>query len=133
MIYPADPLAAVGREAAQKALASGLLVAIPTDTVYVLAVDPFVPGASDRLFELVERSREQDLPVARKVVLQVNSDEEIGSTSSRELIEETAPRPFGEASSSCYSAGHLRGPTDLGQVTELHAVSIVRGGFGCCF
>ncbi len=63
MIYPADPLGAEGREAAQKALASGLLVAIPTDTVYVLAVDPFVPGAADRLFELVERPREQDLPV----------------------------------------------------------------------
>ena len=53
MIYPADPLGAVGREAAQKALASGLAVALPTDTVYVLAVDPFVPGASDRLFELL--------------------------------------------------------------------------------
>jgi len=63
VIYPADPLGAVGREAAQKALASGLAVALPTDTVYVLAVDPFVPGASDRLFELVERPREQDLPV----------------------------------------------------------------------
>src|SRR3989475_3440164 len=63
MIYPADPIGAEGREAAQKALAAGLIVAIPTDTVYVLAVDPFVPGASDRLFELVGRSREQDLPV----------------------------------------------------------------------
>ena len=52
MIYPADPLGPEGREAAQKALASGLAVAVPTDTVYVLAVDPFVPGASDRLFEL---------------------------------------------------------------------------------
>src|ERR1019366_6025236 len=34
--------------------------------------------------------REQDLPVARKVVLQVNSDEEIGSPSSRTLTEEAA-------------------------------------------
>jgi glutamate carboxypeptidase len=34
--------------------------------------------------------REQDLPVARKVVLQVNSDEEIGSPSSRALTEEGA-------------------------------------------
>jgi glutamate carboxypeptidase len=34
--------------------------------------------------------REQDLPVARKVVLQVNSDEEIGSPSSRALTEEAA-------------------------------------------
>jgi L-threonylcarbamoyladenylate synthase len=63
VIYPADPLGAEGREAAQKALAAGLAVAVPTDTVYVLAVDPFVPGASDRLFELVGRPREQGLPV----------------------------------------------------------------------
>jgi tRNA threonylcarbamoyl adenosine modification protein (Sua5/YciO/YrdC/YwlC family) len=63
MIYPADPLGPEGREAAHKALAAGLCVAIPTDTVYVLAVDPFVPGAADRLFELVGRSREQDLSV----------------------------------------------------------------------
>ena len=34
--------------------------------------------------------RAQDLPVARKVVLQVNSDEEIGSPSSRALTEEAA-------------------------------------------
>jgi L-threonylcarbamoyladenylate synthase len=63
VIYPADPLGPAGREAAHKALAAGLVVAVPTDTVYVLAVDPFVPGASDRLFELVGRSREQSLPV----------------------------------------------------------------------
>jgi glutamate carboxypeptidase len=34
--------------------------------------------------------RERDIPVARKVVLQVNSDEEIGSPSSRALTERTA-------------------------------------------
>lgn len=34
--------------------------------------------------------RERDLPIARKVVLQVNSDEEIGSPSSRTLTEKTA-------------------------------------------
>ena len=34
--------------------------------------------------------REQDVPVARKVVLQVNSDEEVGSASSRALTEEAA-------------------------------------------
>ena len=34
--------------------------------------------------------REQDIPVARKVVLQVNSDEEVGSGSSRALTEEAA-------------------------------------------
>jgi len=34
--------------------------------------------------------REQDRPIARKVILQVNSDEEVGSLSSRPLTEETA-------------------------------------------
>jgi glutamate carboxypeptidase len=34
--------------------------------------------------------RERDIPIARKVVLQVNSDEEIGSPSSRSLTERTA-------------------------------------------
>ena len=35
--------------------------------------------------------RELDLPIARRVVLQVNSDEEIGSPSSRPLTEAAAP------------------------------------------
>jgi glutamate carboxypeptidase len=34
--------------------------------------------------------REQDIPVARKVLLQVNSDEEVGSLSSRPLTEKNA-------------------------------------------
>lgn len=38
----------------------------------------------------VETLRELDLPVARRVVLQLNSDEEVGSESSRALTEEAA-------------------------------------------
>ena len=34
--------------------------------------------------------REQDIPVTRKVILQVNADEEVGSASSRPLTEEAA-------------------------------------------
>jgi L-threonylcarbamoyladenylate synthase len=45
------------------ALAEGLPVGIPTDTVYGLAVDPFVPGASDRVFQAKRRPRDVDLPV----------------------------------------------------------------------
>jgi tRNA threonylcarbamoyl adenosine modification protein (Sua5/YciO/YrdC/YwlC family) len=52
-----------GIEAAGRALASGGVVAIPTDTVYGLAVDPFRPGATDRLFALKSRPREVRLPV----------------------------------------------------------------------
>jgi glutamate carboxypeptidase len=36
--------------------------------------------------------RDLDIPVARNVVLQINSDEEVGSESSRELIEKNARR-----------------------------------------
>jgi L-threonylcarbamoyladenylate synthase len=94
MIYPADPLQAKGREAAQKALAAGLCIAIPTDTVYVLAVDPFVPGASDRLFELVERSREQDLPVLVGSVWQALKLATSVPAASRRLMDRCWPGPL---------------------------------------
>jgi tRNA threonylcarbamoyl adenosine modification protein (Sua5/YciO/YrdC/YwlC family) len=94
MIYPADPLQAEGREAAQKALAAGLIVAIPTDTVYVLAVDPFVPGASDRLFELAGRSREQDLPVFVASVWQALKLATSVPDASRRLMDRCWPGPL---------------------------------------
>lgn len=40
----------------------------------------------------IEALRELDLPVRRKVVLQLNSDEEVGSESSRPLTEDTAKK-----------------------------------------
>jgi L-threonylcarbamoyladenylate synthase len=48
---------------AVEALAAGSVVAIPTDTVYGLAVDPFVPGAVDRLFEVKGRPRDVPIPL----------------------------------------------------------------------
>jgi L-threonylcarbamoyladenylate synthase len=50
-------------ERAVRALAGGLVVAMPTDTVYGLAVDPRNPEAVARLFALKERPREVALPV----------------------------------------------------------------------
>ena len=94
MIYPGDPLQAEGREAAQKALAAGLCVAIPTDTVYVLAVDPFVPGASDRLFELAERPREQDLAVLVASVWQALKLATSVPAASRRLMDRFWPGPL---------------------------------------
>ena len=44
-------------------LRAGGVVAIPTDTVYGLAVDPSVPGATDALFALKARPQTLDLPV----------------------------------------------------------------------
>ena len=48
---------------AGRALAQGLVIAVPTDTVYGLAVDPSQPGATDRLFRLKGRPREVQVPV----------------------------------------------------------------------
>jgi L-threonylcarbamoyladenylate synthase len=48
---------------AVRALAQGLPVGIPTDTVYGLAVDPFRPGATDRIFQAKRRPRDVNLPV----------------------------------------------------------------------
>lgn len=53
--------AAVAR--AVEALEAGLVVALPTDTVYGVAVDPSRPGATDRLFEAKGRPRSVVLPV----------------------------------------------------------------------
>ena len=48
---------------ALRALSRGRPVGIPTDTVYGLAVDPFRPGATDRLFAAKRRPRDVNLPV----------------------------------------------------------------------
>jgi len=48
---------------ASRVLQGGWPVAIPTDTVYGLAVDPFRPGATDRVFEAKCRPRDLHLPM----------------------------------------------------------------------
>src|SRR5215217_3942048 len=58
MIVPADAV-----EEAVLALAAGQPIGIPTDTVYGLAVDPYRPGATDRVFAAKRRPREVSLPV----------------------------------------------------------------------
>ena len=58
-----DPPPAAAMDEAGRALRSGQVVAVPTDTVYGLAVDPFGTGAADRLFAAKHRPREVHLPV----------------------------------------------------------------------
>lgn len=64
-ILPAvgDPPPDAALAVAIDALMEGQIVAIPTDTVYGLAVDPFAPGATDRIFEAKRRPRDVVLPV----------------------------------------------------------------------
>jgi L-threonylcarbamoyladenylate synthase len=62
----ADVLDAGGAVALQRAaavLAAGAVLGVPTDTVYGLAADPFVPGATEGLFAAKGRPRSVELPV----------------------------------------------------------------------
>ena len=65
MIVPAvgDPPPPTAVLQAVRALSQGLPVGIPTDTVYGLAVDPFRPGAADRIFAAKRRPRDANLPL----------------------------------------------------------------------
>lgn len=49
-------------DAVADALRAGGVVVLPTDTVYGLAVDPVVPGATDRLYAM--KGRPADVPIA---------------------------------------------------------------------
>ena len=55
---PGDAIAA-----AVEALREGDILAVPTDTVYGLAADPWHSGAADRLFRVKGRPRSVELPV----------------------------------------------------------------------
>ena len=57
------PARALDLAAAAAALEAGAVVAIPTDTVYGLAVDPTCAGATEALFALKSRPEGLDLPV----------------------------------------------------------------------
>jgi L-threonylcarbamoyladenylate synthase len=59
----ADPPSPEAVERAGRALASGHVVALPTDTVYGLAVDPFDPAAAERVFSVKRRPHHVELPV----------------------------------------------------------------------
>jgi len=53
----------VNLDDAVSALRRGEVVVVPTDTVYGVAVDPFVEGATQRLFDAKRRPRDVTLPV----------------------------------------------------------------------
>jgi L-threonylcarbamoyladenylate synthase len=57
------PLGPRALDEAAAALVEGRVVALPTDTVYGLAVDAFHPGATERLFAAKRRPHDVDLPV----------------------------------------------------------------------
>jgi tRNA threonylcarbamoyl adenosine modification protein (Sua5/YciO/YrdC/YwlC family) len=70
-------------EAAAGALRRGLVVALPTDTVYGIGALPDVPGATDRLFEL--KGRSAAVPIA---VLCADAAQALALTDPAELGED---------------------------------------------
>ena len=69
-ISPASPDPQV-LERAASVIRSGGVVAVPTDTLYALAVDPLNADAVARLFALKGRQRERALPLMAADVTQV--------------------------------------------------------------
>ena len=61
MIVPVEAAGALDRAAA--ALSAGEAIVVPTDTVYGIAVDAFLPGATGRVFAAKQRPHSVDLPV----------------------------------------------------------------------
>lgn len=81
-------------EPAVEALLAGRPIAIPTDTVYGLAVDPTRPSATDRLFAAKRRPRDVTLPV-----LVADLDQALGvihspSRAARMLMDRFWPGPL---------------------------------------
>jgi tRNA threonylcarbamoyl adenosine modification protein (Sua5/YciO/YrdC/YwlC family) len=89
-----DPVPAAALRAAAQAVAGGLIVGIPTDTVYGLAVNPFVPGAADRLFAAKRRPRDVELPVLVATVDQALDLATAVPRSASALMERFWPGPL---------------------------------------
>ena len=80
-------------EEAAEALARGLLVVVPTDTVYGLASRPDRPEATARLFEAKRRPRDLELPV---LVPTIEAAERVAvcDARARRLMEAHWPGPL---------------------------------------
>lgn len=89
-----NPVPAAALRAAAAAIADGFIVGIPTDTVYGLAVDPFVPGAADRLFAAKRRPRDVELPVLVSSVEQALTLATAVPDSAAALMERFWPGPL---------------------------------------
>lgn len=89
-----DPPPQPAVEEALRVLARGRPVGIPTDTVYGLAVDPFRPGATDRLFAAKRRPRDVNLPVLVSGRDQVESLATALPEGACALMEEFWPGPL---------------------------------------
>jgi L-threonylcarbamoyladenylate synthase len=75
-------------------LREGAVVAVPTDTVYGLAVDPFHPGAVEQVFALKERPASVPLPVLVAGPEQVEAVAGLLEAAARGLADRWWPGPL---------------------------------------
>jgi L-threonylcarbamoyladenylate synthase len=92
-VDPRAPGAAV-IEAAAAAVLAGDVVAIPTDTLYGLAADPFSREAVARLFTIKDRARERAVPLVAADVEQVIGHLGTINARTRRLAERFWPGPL---------------------------------------
>lgn len=81
-------------DAAVDALSAGLVVVVPTDTVYGLAVALFVEGAVDALFALKDRPREVSIAVLVESAAQAERLVEPLGPAARRLTDRFWPGPL---------------------------------------
>src|SRR6476661_6131288 len=60
---PILPMTTESWQQAAYALSSGLVIAVPTDTVYGVACDPYNPSAIELLYSAKGRDREKAIPL----------------------------------------------------------------------
>src|ERR1700704_4488088 len=92
-VDPESPQRDAIQEAA-KWILSGGVVALPTDTLYGLAVDPFSPAAVARVFQVKGRAAERALPLIAADRQQVPTQLGPLSAPSARLAERFWPGPL---------------------------------------
>ena len=121
---PHRPAAAVLEEAATVIRAGGV-VAIPTDTLYGLAADPFCAAAVGRVFAIKGRSAERALPLVAASLRQI--EDRLGplSDAARRLASAYWPGPLTllVARPSTLSASVTGGGEQVGVRVPAHAVA----------
>src|SRR3979409_2671698 len=81
-------------EEAAKWIRNGRLVALPTDTLYGLAADPFSAEAVARIFAVKRRAAERALPLIAADVAQVATHLGRSSATAARLAERFWPGPL---------------------------------------
>ncbi len=96
-----DP-ASIGRAAA--VLRAGGVAAIPTDTLYGLAADPFNPAAVSRLFTIKDRDADKAIPLVAAGIEQVHGAVRAAAATRRASRSPALARAADVARACCHAS-----------------------------